>query len=50
MKAWFDAGAPAVGMGSRLLPKDLINSHDWDAVQVRVAATVAAVEQARSGG
>lgn len=48
MKAWFDAGAPAVGMGSKLLPDDMIRAHDWKAVEQNVAATVAAVKEARN--
>ena len=50
IKAWFDAGAPAVGMGSKLLPADLVHSRDWAAVEERVVATVAAVAQAREPG
>lgn len=48
MKPWFDAGAPAVGMGSNLLPKDLVAAGNWDAIDQRVAAAVGAVEQARA--
>ena len=48
MKAWFDAGAPAVGMGSKLLPRDLVAVGDWAAIERRVAEAVAAVEQARA--
>jgi len=50
IKAWFDAGAPAVGMGSKLLPSDMIRSNDWEGLEARVAATVAAVAQARDEG
>jgi 2-dehydro-3-deoxyphosphogluconate aldolase/(4S)-4-hydroxy-2-oxoglutarate aldolase len=50
IKAWFDAGAPAVGMGSKLLPADMIGRGDWQGVEERVAATVAAVAQARKQG
>jgi 2-dehydro-3-deoxyphosphogluconate aldolase/(4S)-4-hydroxy-2-oxoglutarate aldolase len=50
IKAWFDAGAPAVGMGSKLLPADLVRSRDWAAVEEGVVATVAAVAQAREPG
>jgi len=32
LKAWFDAGASCVGMGSNLFPKDVIESKDWDKV------------------
>lgn len=44
---WFDAGAPAVGMGSKLLPGQLIRDKDWDGVDHRIAATVSAVAKAR---
>lgn len=50
MRAWFDAGAPAVGMGSKLLPKAMIESQDWESVEQQVAATVAAVAAARNKG
>ena len=50
MKAWFDAGAPAVGMGSKLLPGDLVRSGDWNAVEQKVSETVAAVTAARNVG
>lgn len=49
LRAWFDAGAPAVGMGSKLLPNDLVSGNDWDAVEQRIAATVSAVRAAREG-
>ena len=48
LKAWYDAGAPAVGMGSKLLTKDLIAHQDWGGLQQKVAETVAAVAAARS--
>jgi len=48
LAAWFDAGAPAVGMGSKLLPAGLVGTGDWDAIEQSVTAAVAAVTQARS--
>lgn len=48
LKAWFDAGAPAVGMGSKLLTGDLIARGDWDKLERKVAETVAAVAAART--
>lgn len=50
MKPWFDAGAPAVGKGSKLLPNDLIRSREWHAVEERIAAAGAAVTEARRTG
>jgi 2-dehydro-3-deoxyphosphogluconate aldolase/(4S)-4-hydroxy-2-oxoglutarate aldolase len=48
LRPWYEAGAPAVGMGSKLLPKDLVDAGDFDGLRERVAATVEAVTQARS--
>lgn len=48
LRPWYEAGAPAVGMGSKLLPKDLIDNQDFDGLARQVAATVAAVDEARS--
>jgi 2-dehydro-3-deoxyphosphogluconate aldolase/(4S)-4-hydroxy-2-oxoglutarate aldolase len=48
LRTWYEAGAPAVGMGSRLLPRDLIDNQDFDGLARQVAATVAAVDEARS--
>jgi 2-dehydro-3-deoxyphosphogluconate aldolase/(4S)-4-hydroxy-2-oxoglutarate aldolase len=48
LRAWFEAGAPAVGMGSKLIPKDLVENRGFDELTARVAATVAAVSEARS--
>ena len=50
MRAWFEAGAPAVGMGSKLLPKAMIEGRDWASIEQQVAATVAAVAAARNKG
>ena len=48
LRPWYEAGAPAVGMGSKLLPRDLVESRGFDALAAQVAATVAAVDEARS--
>lgn len=48
LRPWYEAGAPAVGMGSKLLPKDLIDNQDFDGLARQVAATAAAVDEARS--
>ena len=48
LRPWYEAGAPAVGMGSKLLPMDLVESRGFDALAEQVAATVAAVDEARS--
>lgn len=48
IKEWFDAGAPAVGMGSKLLPARMIADRDWAGVEDKIALVVAATAQARS--
>lgn len=45
---WFGAGAPAVGMGSKLLPAALVQAGDWDALESKIAAAVADVATARA--
>lgn len=47
LSAWYKAGAPAVGMGSRLIPQDLIDSEDWDGIEARIAEGVVAAAAAR---
>lgn len=48
LRAWYRAGAPAVGMGSKLFPKQLIEDRDFDALRALIESTVAAVAEARS--
>jgi 2-dehydro-3-deoxyphosphogluconate aldolase/(4S)-4-hydroxy-2-oxoglutarate aldolase len=48
MRPWYRAGAPAVGMGSNLLPKKVVEARDFDGLRVLVAATVAAINEARA--
>lgn len=47
LRAWFDAGAPAVGMGSKLLPGEMIGNGDWDGLSAHIAGAVEAVRTAR---
>ncbi len=35
LKGWFNAGAFAVGMGSKLFPKDKIEAQDWDWISAK---------------
>jgi 2-dehydro-3-deoxyphosphogluconate aldolase/(4S)-4-hydroxy-2-oxoglutarate aldolase len=32
LKAWFDAGVTCVGMGSKLVRKDLVAAQDWEGI------------------
>ncbi|GAA5221988.1 bifunctional 4-hydroxy-2-oxoglutarate aldolase/2-dehydro-3-deoxy-phosphogluconate aldolase [Membranihabitans marinus] len=44
LKTWFSAGVSAVGIGSKLLSKDLLKSKDWSALQQKVADTLALIK------
>ena len=46
--AWFEAGATAVGMGSKLVRKDLIAEKGWDEVSALMAQCLAWVRKTRS--
>jgi 2-dehydro-3-deoxyphosphogluconate aldolase/(4S)-4-hydroxy-2-oxoglutarate aldolase len=48
LRSWYRAGASAVGMGSKLLPKRLVEERDFDGLRALVDATVASVAEARS--
>lgn len=47
-QAWFGAGAPAVGMGSKLLPSAMVAAGDWDGIEAQVASAVADAAAARA--
>ncbi len=47
LKAWFDAGAVCVGMGSNLITKDTIAKKDWDGLSEKIAATLKIVQMLR---
>ncbi len=44
---YIDAGAIAVGVGSALITDDIVEEHDWEALESRAAALVDTVQQAR---
>lgn len=48
LRSWYRAGAPAVGMGSKLIPKTMIDPLDVDGLRARIRETVAVVAEARS--
>jgi 2-dehydro-3-deoxyphosphogluconate aldolase/(4S)-4-hydroxy-2-oxoglutarate aldolase len=47
LTAWFDAGVVAVGMGSQLFTKELIEKKDWKGLEKRIGDTIAMVNQIR---
>jgi 2-dehydro-3-deoxyphosphogluconate aldolase/(4S)-4-hydroxy-2-oxoglutarate aldolase len=48
LQAWYRAGAPAVGMGSKLLPKGLVAARDFAGLRESVDTAVSAVAEARA--
>lgn len=49
LAAWFGAGVPCVGIGSKLVSRDLISSGDWAELQQRTAQVAATIKELRSG-
>lgn len=48
LRGWYQAGAPAVGMGSKLIPRRMVAEGDFDALRALIDVTVASVAEARS--
>lgn len=47
IKGWFAAGVACVGMGSKLITKDLVAAGDFDAISKKVAQVLAWIKEAR---
>ena len=47
LKAWFDAGVVAVGMGGGLVPAKLVEAKDWAGLTAHVAEAVALTRRVR---
>lgn len=47
LRAWFEAGVVAVGMGSNLIAKALVEAKDYAAIEARVREVVGLVRQIR---
>ena len=47
IKGWFAAGVACVGMGSKLITKDLVAAGDFDAISKKVAQVLAWIREAR---
>jgi 2-dehydro-3-deoxyphosphogluconate aldolase/(4S)-4-hydroxy-2-oxoglutarate aldolase len=48
VKAWIAAGAACLGIGSKLVSKDLVAAGDFDAIRDKVAQVLAWIQEARS--
>lgn len=49
LRSWFDAGAAAVGLGSKLLTKELVRDRDWEALSSSVATTLGRIRTVNEG-
>jgi 2-dehydro-3-deoxyphosphogluconate aldolase/(4S)-4-hydroxy-2-oxoglutarate aldolase len=48
LRAWFDAGVVAVGMGSNLITKELLAKQDYAGIEARVRDTVQLIKAIRA--
>jgi 2-dehydro-3-deoxyphosphogluconate aldolase/(4S)-4-hydroxy-2-oxoglutarate aldolase len=48
IKSWFRAGAACVGMGSKLIRKDLVAAEDWDGITAQVQQVLAWIREVRA--
>lgn len=49
LRAWFEAGAACVGMGSNLVRKEWVQSGDFDAIQQQTKTTLDLIRSIRGG-
>lgn len=49
LRAWFEAGAACVGMGSQMIDKQSLQSRDFDSIRQKVADTLALIRVIRGG-
>ncbi|GLU44840.1 bifunctional 4-hydroxy-2-oxoglutarate aldolase/2-dehydro-3-deoxy-phosphogluconate aldolase [Allomuricauda sp. NBRC 101325] len=47
LRAWFDAGVTCVGMGSKLISKDVLDQKDFEGLQKKVSETIKLIEKIR---
>ena len=47
LKAWFDAGIIAAGMGSRLIPDKLVAEADWEGLEAHIGRAVGLARSVR---
>jgi 2-dehydro-3-deoxyphosphogluconate aldolase/(4S)-4-hydroxy-2-oxoglutarate aldolase len=48
LRGWFEAGVACVGMGSKLVRKDLVAAGDFDAIRDVAAETLEIIRKIRS--
>lgn len=47
LKAWFNAGAVCVGMGSKLITKEILKDNDWKGLTSKTALTIKIAREVR---
>ncbi|MEM8527701.1 MAG: bifunctional 4-hydroxy-2-oxoglutarate aldolase/2-dehydro-3-deoxy-phosphogluconate aldolase [Bacteroidota bacterium] len=47
LKAWFDAGVTCVGMGSKLISKDILSGGKYEVLEERVSNALSLIQQLR---
>jgi 2-dehydro-3-deoxyphosphogluconate aldolase/(4S)-4-hydroxy-2-oxoglutarate aldolase len=47
LRAWFDAGVTCVGMGSKLISKEVLANGDYQGLKVKVAETLELIKKIR---
>ena len=48
LKGWFDAGVVCVGMGSKLVSRDIVAARDWDGLEAKTRETLALIRSLRN--
>jgi len=49
LKTWFDAGVTCVGIGSKLISKDILENREFERLERRVRATLEMIRKLRKG-
>lgn len=47
LSGWFEAGVPCVGIGSKLVGKDIVEAADWDTLERRTADVIQLITELR---
>ena len=47
LSGWFNAGVTCVGIGSKLVSKDIVAQGDWEALRQRTADAIATIARIR---
>jgi len=48
IKSWFEAGVAGIGMGSKLISKDLLMQKDYDGLKAKTKAVISVIEKIKA--